>query len=129
MKRSRLRWQFLPLALGAVLMLFPLWWMLVVSLETASRAGAATVDASALAVWPEDPQWSNYPDALAEVGTERWDGFLDAFANSVVVTVLTVIATVLSCSLVAYALARIRFIQLLLDLSNHARGRGWTPVC
>lgn len=97
------------LAVGALLMLFPLWWMLVVSLETSSRAGAATVEATALRLWPESPQWSNYPEALAEVGTVRWEGFLDAFANSIVITVLVVVGTVLSSSLVAYALARVPF--------------------
>ncbi len=108
---SRLRrlWPLAPLFIGAVLMLFPLWWMLVVSLETPGNAGAATVNVDALKLWPDAAQWSNYPDALAEVGTTRWEGFLDALANSVVITTLTVIATVLSCSLVAYALARIPF--------------------
>jgi len=97
------------LAVGAALMLFPLWWMLVVSLETPARAGAATAGAGLTQLWPSDPQWRNYPDALAEVGTRRWQGFLDALANSIVVTVLVVIATVLSSSLVAYALARVPF--------------------
>ncbi|MEM9378960.1 MAG: carbohydrate ABC transporter permease [Planctomycetota bacterium] len=107
--RSQTLWTVLLLAGGALLMLFPLWWMLVVSLETPGNAGAATVNVDAIKLWPDAPQWQNYPDALAEVGTTRWEGFLDALANSVVVTALTVIATVLSCSLVAYALARIPF--------------------
>lgn len=97
------------LSLGAVAMLFPLWWMLVVSLETPERAGAATVSAGAVSLFPADPQWQNYPDALAEVGTRPVWGFVDAFANSVVVTVLCVLGTVLSCSLVAYGFARVRF--------------------
>jgi multiple sugar transport system permease protein len=97
------------LVLGAVLMLFPLWWMLVVSLETPARAGAATAGAGLVQLWPSDPQWQNYPKALAEVGTRRWEGFLDALASSIVVTTLVVLATVLSSSLVAYALARIPF--------------------
>lgn len=104
---------YLPLALGAVVMLFPLWWMLSVSLETPARAGAAA-SAGSLSVWPEQPQWSNYPEALAEVGTVRWEGFKDALANSVFVTVLSVVGQILSCSVVGYAFARIRF-----------RGSGW----
>ena len=102
-------WALLILTTGALVMLFPLWWMLVVSLETPGQAGAATVNVDAIKLWPDKAQWQNYPDALAEIGTTRWEGFLDAFANSVVVTVLTVLATVLSCSLVAYSLARIPF--------------------
>ena len=101
--------RYLPLLAGAALMLFPLWWMVSVSLETSSRAGAATVSAESFSWWPEDPQWSNYPDALREVGTREWDGFLDALANSVVVTFLSVVGTIVSCSLVGYAFARIRF--------------------
>lgn len=109
MKGRSSRWTYLPLALGAAVMLFPLWWMIAVSLETSERAGAAVVGAEALSLWPESPQWQNYADALREVGSTPWAGFLDAFANSVVVTVLSVIGTVLSCSLVAYAFARVRF--------------------
>lgn len=102
-------WVYLPLVAGSLAMLFPLWWMVVVSLETPGRAGAATVSLDALRLFPADPQWSNYPAALAEMGTRRWDGFLDALANSIVVTTLSVVGTVLSSSLVGYAFARVRF--------------------
>ena len=94
---------------GAALMLFPLWWMLVVSLETPSNAGAATVEVGAISAFPADPQWSNWTEAMRAVGTVEWQGFLDALANSILVTFLTVTATVFSCSLVGYALARVRF--------------------
>lgn len=97
------------LGAGAMLMLFPLWWMLVVSLETPANAGAATVEVGALNLVPTDPQWANYTEAMREVGTVEWQGFLDALANSILVTFLTVVFTILSCSLVGYALARIRF--------------------
>ena len=97
------------LARGAGLMLFPLWWMLVVSLETPTNAGAATVEVGASSLFPADPQWANGVDAMRAVGTVEWEGFLDALANSILVTFLTVTATVLSCSLVGYALARTRF--------------------
>ncbi len=100
---------YLPLAFGAFVMLFPLWWMLAISLETPGRAGAAVAGGGDFSWFPDDPQWRNYPDALAQLGTRRWDGFLDALANSVVVTVLTVVGQVLSCSLVGYGFARIRF--------------------
>ena len=90
-------------------MLFPLWWMVAISLETPGRAGAAVVSAGALDLLPSDPQWANYPEALREMGSEPWAGFLDALANTIVVTTLTVLGTVLSCSLVGYAFARVRF--------------------
>lgn len=100
---------FVLLSLGALLMLFPLWWMLVVSLETPTRAGAATVEVGALSFFPREPQWGNYAEAAREVGSVPWQGFLDALANSILVTFLTVLFTVLSCSLVGYALSRTRF--------------------
>jgi len=100
--------RYAPLTLGALAMLFPLWWMLSISLETAGRAGGA-VAGGEITLWPSDPQWSNYPNALRELGSRPMDGFLDALANSIVVTVLTVIGQVLSCALVGYSFARIRF--------------------
>jgi len=97
------------LAAGAAAMLLPLWWMVVVSLEPPGRAGAAVADVTRFALWPEEPRWQNYPEALREVGSLPWTGFLDALANSVVVTTLVVLGTVLSCSLVGYGFARVRF--------------------
>ena len=44
-----------------------------------------------------------------QIGTEPWQGFLDALSNSIVITVLVVIGTVLSSSLVGFAFARINF--------------------
>ncbi len=97
------------LTVVAVLMLFPMWWMIVVSLESADEARQAAAAAAGFDLLPSQPQWVNYPDALAEMGTARWRGFLDAFANTIVVTTLSVIGQVLSCSLVGYAFARVRF--------------------
>lgn len=97
------------LTVGTVAFLFPLWWMAMISLKTADAAQAATVQGGAAAVWTADPQWRNYPDALAQMGTVRWRGFMDALANSIVITVLVTVGTVLSSSLVGLAFARIRF--------------------
>ncbi|MFO0826854.1 MAG: carbohydrate ABC transporter permease [Phycisphaerales bacterium] len=97
------------LVAGALLMLLPLAWMACVSLLPADRAQAATVSGRLLDLVPWPPEWHNYPDALAQVGTKRWNGFLDAFANSIVVTTLVVFATIASSSLVGFAFARTRF--------------------
>jgi multiple sugar transport system permease protein len=43
------------------------------------------------------------------MGSIPWDGFLNALANSIVVTTLVVAGTVLSSSLVGFAFARLRF--------------------
>ena len=94
---------------GTVTFLFPLWWMVAVSLMTPEAAQAATVRGGLAALVPTDPQWHNYPDALMQMGSVRWTGFLDALANSVVVTVVATIGTALSSSLVGMAFARMRF--------------------
>jgi ABC-type glycerol-3-phosphate transport system permease component len=97
------------LAVGTVAFLFPLWWMVAVSLKTPEAAQAATVRGGLAALVPTDPQWQNYPDALMQMGSVRWTGFLDALANSVVVTILATAGTALSSSLVGMAFARMRF--------------------
>ena len=94
---------------GTVTFLFPLWWMVAVSLMTPEAAQAATVRGGLAALVPTDPQWHNYPDALIQMGSVRGTGFLDALANSVVVTVVATAGTALSSSLVGMAFARMRF--------------------
>lgn len=101
--------QYTLLVCGALIMLLPLWWMLVVSLETPERAGAAVSGAGGLTLWPDSPQWMNYPLALREMGSVPWQGFRNALANSIVVTMLVVVGTVTSSSLVGFAFARVRF--------------------
>jgi multiple sugar transport system permease protein len=100
---------YVLVSLGALVMLFPIWWMLVVSLKTESEAKEAMAGGEMLQVLPGDPQWNNFAQAISEVGTVPVTGFLDALANSIVVTVLVVAATILSSSLVGTAFARIRF--------------------
>ncbi|MFM1829717.1 MAG: L-arabinose transport system permease protein AraQ [Planctomycetota bacterium] len=99
------------LVIGTLIMVFPLVWMAAVSLLTPDLAQAATVSGDLGRLVPTDPQWANFPDALRRMGAARepWVGFLDALANSVVVTSLVVVGTVLSSSLVGFAMARMRF--------------------
>lgn len=97
------------LTAGALVLLFPLWWMVVVSLSDATQAARASVGAGEFTLFPTRPQWWNYPDALRAIGTNAWHGFLDALANTVVITAFSVLGQVLSCSLVGYAFARLRF--------------------
>jgi multiple sugar transport system permease protein len=123
------------LLVGSLVMLFPLWWMLCVSLSTPAQASAAATSGSEFNWVPSLGHWHNYPDALRQMGvnppvatpaepprswvdaawrdltafSRQYRGFLDALANTIVVTVLSVIGQVLSCSLVGYAFARLRF--------------------
>jgi len=96
---------------GTAVFLYPLLWMLGVSLSTPADAQAATVEGGF--VWPHDPQVGNFREALGQIGSdnaaEPLRGFKDALANSVVVAVLVTVGTVLSSSLVALAFARMRF--------------------
>ncbi len=96
------------LLLGSVIMLFPFWWMAVTSLSTPAEASASS-SAETFRWLPGDPQWLNYPEALRRMGSHPWHGFLDALSNTVIVTTLSVIGQVLSCGLVGYAFARMRF--------------------
>ncbi len=100
---------YAALVITTCIMVFPLVWMICVSLLTADRAQSATVSGDLVRLIPMEPQWGNFSEALSQMGSVRWQGFLDALANSVVVTTLVVVATVLSSSLVGFAMARIRF--------------------
>ena len=106
--RSSPAW-YIPLLLGTIVMIFPLWWMITLSLETESNASAALTRGQGMLAVPADPQWGNYGEAIRRVGTSEWWGFLDALANSIVVTTIVLVATILSSSLVGFAFARIRF--------------------
>lgn len=97
------------LLIGSVAMLFPLWWMLILSLSEPGTA-AAGASAETFRWWPETWNWNNYAEALRRMGSRgAWVGFQDALANSVVITTLCVVGQILSGSLVGYAFARLRF--------------------
>jgi multiple sugar transport system permease protein len=82
----------------AVVMLVPLVWMVMTSLETLAQTRHFPP-----ILWPGQFQWSNYPDAWNSAPFGRW------FINTTVVTVSVVISNLLLCSLAAYGFARIDF--------------------
>ena len=95
-------WPFSPrhvvlMPLAAV-MLLPLAWMLVTSVETLaeSRHFPPTIVPSGI-------HWENYPNALDSAPFGRF------FANSLVVTLASVAGNLVFCSLAGYAFARLRF--------------------
>lgn len=100
---------YAALILGAALLIFPLWWMLIVSLASPLDAARAAVSAEGFSLLPSELHFSNYPKALNEMGARPGESFLDALANTIVLSTLTVIGQVLSCSLCGYAFARLRF--------------------
>jgi multiple sugar transport system permease protein len=82
----------------ALLMLFPMLWMLITSIETISEARRFPP-----VMIPSGIQWQNYPNALKRAP------FATYFLNTFFVTITVVIGNLFFCSLAGYAFARIRF--------------------
>src|SRR5262249_47412910 len=82
----------------ALVMLIPMAWMLVTSLETLSEVRHFPPP-----LLPSTLHLSNYTDVLRQAPFARW------FVNTVIVTVASVAGNLLFCSLAGYAFARIRF--------------------
>jgi len=117
---------YILLVCGSFIFIFPLWWMFTVSLSNPQEAIATVSGYRSFQLFPNDPQWENYPNAIKglsavkEVSVDAglggrhdvagdWSGFLDSLSNSIVVTFFTILGTILSSSLVAYGFARLRF--------------------
>ncbi len=99
-RERRARWlKHLFLSLVALIMLYPLLWMVASSLKYDNQIFGK------LSIWPSDFVWENY--------VEGWFGlrvsFTRFYLNSALVTVLSVIGNLLSCSFAAYAFARLEF--------------------
>lgn len=83
----------------SLIMVYPLIWMFASSLKPENQIFGN------LGLWPTEFQWQNY--------WRGWNAlpvsFTTFFWNSTVVTVLSVIGNVISCSFAAYAFARLEF--------------------
>lgn len=86
------------LVVGGLAMVFPFLWMLLTSLKTLPQ-----LLQDPLSFWPAPWTIQNYIDA--------WNAapFAQAYANSIYITVLAVVGTLLTASMAGYAFARIRF--------------------
>jgi multiple sugar transport system permease protein len=84
---------------GALVMLYPLLWMVSASVKPAGEifGGAG--------LWPKEPTLDNYRLGWVALGL----GFGTFFGNSLVISLAAVVGNVLSCSMAAYAFARLRF--------------------
>ena len=102
-RRRRLRLPFSPWHLVLIplsfLLVVPLLWMLVTSLETESETNRFPP-----VLLPERPRFENYSEAWAAAP------FGHFFLNSAMVTVVVLISNLVVCSLAGYAFARIRFL-------------------
>jgi multiple sugar transport system permease protein len=82
----------------AVVMLIPMVWMLVTSLETLNETRHFPPT-----LLPHTLRPGNYTQVLRQAPFARW------FLNTMIVTVVTVLGNLLFCSLAGYAFARIKF--------------------
>ena len=96
-------WVYLGLLVTAAVFSLPLLMMLSGSLKS-----PAQLEQNPYALWPPTPQWGNYPAALEAMP------FVLYLGNTLLLCLGTVIATTLSCAVVAYGLACMTW-----------RGRNW----
>jgi len=83
---------------GAVVVMLPFAWTLSTSLKAPSDIFVFPPR------WIPDPiMWSNYPEALTSYPFGRW------LQNTLFVVLFSTIATLISCSMVAYSFARLRW--------------------
>lgn len=88
----------LLLAIGALIMAAPFFWMLLTSLKDTSQAFSDPP------TWIPNPfVWSNFPDSLNALP------FGLAYFNSTYIAVTVVFCQLLTCSMAGYAFARIQF--------------------
>jgi multiple sugar transport system permease protein len=90
-------WHLVLVPLAAI-MLFPLLWMLITSIELPAEARHFPP-----ILIPQGIHWQNYPNALKAAPFVRF------LLNTAIVSVTVVIANLVFCSLAGYAFARIRF--------------------
>ncbi len=88
---------YVPLAIYSIIVVYPMVWLLSASLKTARELFVSP--------WtlPAVPQWCNFERVWSKVGIGQ------CFANSVVVTVISMFLILLIGSMAAYALARFKF--------------------
>lgn len=89
---------YLLLLLLACTMLLPFLWMVSTSLMEELEVFQYPPK-----LFPDNPRWSNYPEALTALPFDRF------FLNSFIVSGLTMIGHLIFCSMAAYAFARLEF--------------------
>ena len=91
---------YLILICGAIIVLFPFYWMLSTSLKPPSEIVTYPIK------WiPSRLIWSNYPRAINAFPVSMWV----LLKNSVVLSALVTVGSVLTSAFVAYPFARLRF--------------------
>lgn len=89
---------YLGLLVAAGLFLLPLFWMINTSLKQRFQVFVYPPE------WlPTNPQWGNYAEALTRVPFPLFA------ANTLFIATVSIVGQVLSCSIVGYSFARVRF--------------------
>jgi len=98
-------WKYGAMIVVSAFALFPVYYLAVTSLKTREEIYSRTPD-----LWPNHPNWHEYPSVLGEGHVGR------ALGNSMIVASGAMVICLLVGALAAYALARFRlkFTQLLL---------------
>jgi multiple sugar transport system permease protein len=91
---------FLLLTLAAIAFLLPLYWMISTSIKPKEQ-----IFVFPIVWWPNPPVWGNYAKALNNPSFK----FLLFLKNSLYYCLMSTIGLTLSCSLVAYSFARLRW--------------------
>jgi len=89
---------YIILISGGVIFLIPLFWMISTSLKTSAQIFKYPIE------WIPDPVvWKNYLDAFTAIPFLRYIG------NTVFIAFTSIVGDILTCSLVAYSFARLRY--------------------
>ncbi len=88
------------LAVGAIIMLFPFYWMISGSLKTLKE-----IQSTDIVWWPRQLQWQNFTEVL----TMKSNPFGVYFKNSIIVSGLNTIFTLLTTILAAFAFSKLEF--------------------
>jgi ABC-type glycerol-3-phosphate transport system permease component len=88
-------WMYAAMIAVSAFALFPVYWVVITSLKPRREIYTRTPD-----LWPNDAQWSRYPDVLGEGHVGR------ALMNSLIVASATMIVTLFIGSMAAIALSR-----------------------
>ncbi|MEA5050560.1 MAG: carbohydrate ABC transporter permease [Oscillospiraceae bacterium] len=89
---------YVLLGIGALVMIFPFFWMILSSLKT-----AAEVNTTPPTFWPSSPTLENYLFAFKTAPFARY------FLNSLIVTIACVACTMFTTILAAFAFSRLKF--------------------
>ena len=115
---------YVLLALWAVIVLFPFYWMILTSLKSYSAYNSEYIPK----FYTLSPTLQNYAEAFTAVPLLRY------FANTAIFTVLTTAIMLVVITLAAFAFARLEFkgkniaFVLFLSLDQHELSKGSQPV-